>query len=266
MYYVYLYYIGDVLVYIGKATGNPYTRYWNHVKKEHTWQSGCFSAVNKVGIIHFHSQAEMEICELFLIVTKKPLWNTRDVYPTIEPLLNVRNIPEEKIYSIKEFFVCYGNNKANNMHVFEDIFTELDVEYYRKQQLLQSRTHHPEGRVYLYYAGTELMYISSSVGHLKHKQFVAHFETLARNGADFSIVDRIDVLSFATNAEANIYEKYCMATKCPRWMTDNPLWNCECKLDVDKFRALESLPEEQVERLCREMDDTIERICGKSIK
>lgn len=263
MYYVYLYYIGDLLVYIGKATGNPYTRYWNHVKKEHTWQSGYFSAVNRIGIIPFLNQAEMEICEIFLIVTKKPLWNTRDVYPTLTPTLQVWNIPKEKIYSIEEFLVRYGNKNAKNMPIFEEIFTELDVKYYKEQQLCQSRTLRPEGKIYLYYAGTELMYISSSVGQFNHKRFVTHFEALARNGANFSIVDRIDMYTFPTNAEANIYEKYCIATKCPQWLCDNPLWNCRMDIQISNPLVLESLPEEHVKRLCREMDNTLEIICGK---
>lgn len=264
MYYVYLYYIGDILVYVGKATGNPYTRYWNHVKKEHTLQSGCFSAVDKVGIINFSSQVDMEICELFLIVSRKPLWNTKDVYPTIQPVLKVRNIPKETIYSIDEFLVLYGNKQAKNILRFDIIFTDMDVEYYRNQQLLQCQTKYPEGKVFMYYAGKDLMYISSSVGRLRHKQFVAHFESLARNGANFSIVDQISELSFSTNAEANIYEKYCMATKCPQWMFDNPLWNCKSEIHVDNPSVIESLPKEQVDVLCKEMDNILERICGKS--
>lgn len=263
MYYVYLYYIDDILVYIGKATGNPYTRYWNHVKKEHTWQSGCFSEVNKVGIIRFDSQVEMEICELFLIVTRKPLWNTKDVYPNIEPALMVWNIPDEKIFSIEEFLVHYGNKNAKNMHVLDPFFTKLDVEYYRNLQLVQFRTNRPEGRIYLYYTGENLMYISSSVGYLKHKQFVAHFEALSQNGANFSTVDRIDMLLFPTNAEASIYEKYCMATKCPLWQCDNPLWNCKINIQIGDPPILESLPKEYVKELCSEMDGNIERVCSK---
>lgn len=265
MYYVYLYYIGNILVYIGKSTGNPYMRYWNHVKKEHTWQSGCFSAVNKVGIIYFDSQAEMEICELFLIVTRKPLWNTKDVYPMITPEIKVSNIPDEKLYSVEEFLVRYGNKNANKLQLLDISDSDIDLAYYKEKQLLQCRTTRPGGCMYLYYAGEELMYISSSVGYLKHKQFVAHFENLSQNGANFAIVDRIDLLSFSTNAEANIYEKYCMATKHPLWMSDKPLWNCKCEICVENPSVIESLPKEQVEILCKEMDDNIRRIRDKSI-
>lgn len=250
-YYVYLYYVGKNLVYIGKATENPYTRYRKHIEKEQTWNTGDFSAVDHVGIIYFYTQVEMEICELYQIATKKPIWNTQDVYPHVRPKIKVCNIPKEKKYTIQEFVRKYGYGNSARMQ-YDDFgaiyYTKEEINRIKKERV---RPKHPEGFVNLYFVMSELVYIDSTAGSRGTKQFIKHYQRLIELGADFSKVDRIETYRFRTGAEVKIFEKYITMKERPSWLT--------CDESIQEL-TLDGIPQpvirmdEEIKEELRQMD------------
>lgn len=219
-YFVYKYYVADHLVYVGKATGNPYTRFWSHNKKENRIRIAEFEFVDKIGIIEFNNQADMEIYELYLLVTKKPLWNERDIYPHVRSQVKIIDSPGEKFYTLQEFYNEFNNGNCGKIRSEVLVYPEVEILYWTEEAKRKVRPKHPKGKVRLFYSGNELLYVISSAGATKTKYYNQRFNKLIQEHADFSQITRMEDYAFRTGAEVKMFEKYMIAKFHPKWSID----------------------------------------------
>lgn len=233
-YFVYTYYVNNCLVYVGKATGNPYTRYWNHVKKDNYKGAVPFDCVDEIGIIPFESKVDMEICELFFIVTHKPILNEIDINPSLSPRLNVIGIPSEKKYSISEFLDEFNCGNSGNLTWRK---SKISEEFIRCFESRPQKNNHAEAMVSIYYIHEKVVYLNATTGRWSMREWVRLMDRFVEEKADFDMISRIERYTFGTGAEAKIFEKYILASKQPMW----------CAIDAKSMGephfSIENLPE-----------------------
>ncbi len=207
--YIYLYYIDKNLVYIGKATTNPYNRFYSHCK-EAGWNN--YEYVNKIDIIELENQTEMEMLEHYLIMRDHPRWNTKDI-EQIEPQLEIRKIPNAISYDRTEFLRVFSNNSS----IVEVPRCPYDFSYpSSKESLLENCTGQYD--ILVYYEDKELLFVDNPSIFLKRRQWLLYFKTLKDAGFDPMSVTRCEAYSFNTKTEAKIFYKYLIAKTKPTYM------------------------------------------------
>lgn len=217
-YFVYKYYKNGSLVYVGKATGNPFTRYWNHVKKDNYKGPVPFDCVDEVGIIRFDMKMDMEICELYLIMKHKPILNELDCHPNSEPTLEVIGIPDEERYTISEFVNLFNKGNSGRIVLRNIPFpSEMIATLENGRREREKWKTDIQKYVTLYYTGETLDYLFCNASDTRMKYWVKEMAWLTEMKADFSEVDCIETYCFSTAVEAKIFSKYMFADRMPKW-------------------------------------------------
>lgn len=272
-YYVYIYYIKDTILYIGKATENPYTRYLDHIKtstRNHAFWY--IKYIDKVAIIPLKNKTDMEVAELYLIMKYKPIMNTREICLHIEPTLIVNRIPKPETYSMQEFFNTfgYGHKKRSLEELSEDEFKEyynIDLEererLYQikheskseKQERYRKEWDNPEYNIFdnsscitLYYRNNELMAISSDAHDWHRRSYHLLLEEYIQSNADFSSIDRISQIIAPTSIEAKIIEKYLISKKHPLWNSTGKYFRKESNLIIYHIPKEKAFPKKNYKR------------------
>lgn len=245
MFFVYIYYINDIIVYIGKATKNPYLRYCSHIRKESTWLTGNFLGVNKIGLFQFNTKTEMEIAEHCLLVRHKPIWNHHNVYWGHDPQLEFVTSAAEELFTVEEFQEKFGpKNRSfwSNPGVKADYGAdEIDERRIEEQRRWQTFRGQRKGYVECYYIGDTLVHVYGTDANFgKPKVFWRRYAELKQSGANFLLVDRVEEFLFPTAAEGLAFAKYVVAKENPLWDKDLPYWH-----DTVDSVTLTGVPEPQ---------------------
>lgn len=104
MYFIYIYYVNNEPLYIGK-TKNPYTRY-----KEHLYEQPVFEKVDRIDICSINTQEEASYFEKYYISIINPKINSKGIKTKYQ---NLGNIHPFTVYDIGRFEKCFSKYQTD---------------------------------------------------------------------------------------------------------------------------------------------------------
>ncbi len=231
-YFIYFYYHDDVSLYIGKATTSPFIRYVEHCENGNSISQN-FDIVNKFGIIELQSQSDMEIAELYLIATCKPLWNIRELLKSDQTIYTkILNMPEIKYYSYEEFESTFNifNQTVKHKKISQKKADEITCSPVLSAYNLDSDKVIDEYNLYLVYSHDKLIYICGDGLHTGHTALMEQCRNMKLK--KIPEITNVKVLVFKTRTEQKIAFIYITSTCRPEMLKKLPIYKSETNLEV----------------------------------
>lgn len=231
-YYIYQYYINGLLVYIGKATGNPFARYASHVKNP-TAFSGGFGSITEIGIREMNSIVDMEIAEIYLISTLNPVWNHHNVelYNTVK--MSINNLPQETIYTYEQFEQKYNKDKFRIQRYEVSDFTIEDLSYYRQNQYRFIDDYSDAFKeTVVAYGDKDVLFV---MGNPKYVRRVIFEECHKQGLKQFPVIKAVEYYKYNSMAESIMAYKEFASKLKPVLMSSMDICQADVSLDIASY-------------------------------